>query len=190
VPALWAMAAPILAAAAPFLALAGIAAIVALGIMKLVKHADEIKKALGDAWSYVKEKAQAFWDWLSSLPGRAIEALEDLGHAIVQAFVDAWEKVKQVVSDAVHWIGKKIKSIPGVGRVIGWLSGPSDDAKAGASVPATEAPAVGGPGVNVDPLVAMAQANARVNEFTLNVNVARPKEEDPKAKSAKSAAAK
>lgn len=43
---------------------------------------------------------------------------------------------------------------------------------------------------NLIEIKSVAQANARINEFTLNVNVARPKDEDAKGKAAKTATAK
>jgi hypothetical protein len=84
VPALWAMAAPIIAVSLPLIGITLIVAAIAYGVLQLVKHWDQVKDAVGRAW-----------DYMQSIPGK----IED-------AFVDAWDAVKDAVARAFEFIAE------------------------------------------------------------------------------------
>jgi hypothetical protein len=117
IPALWGMAAPILAATWPFLAIAAAAALVAYGILKLIEYAPQIGEALGNAWEAVKDTARDAWEYLVGLWDRFLETMRNLGHDLIEAFHNAWETIKEEAAAALDWISRKSREIP----ILGWL---------------------------------------------------------------------
>lgn len=113
-PALWSMAAAVIAATWPFLAIAAAAAVVAYGILKIVRHAKEIGAAITSAIDVVREKAAAFFDYLTGA-----NPADNLAKDLTDAFDEAWETIKQGASDAIDWLGEELRKIP----VLGWLGG-------------------------------------------------------------------
>lgn len=127
VPALWAMAAPIIAAMLPFLALAAAAALVAYGVLKLIKYGPQIKAALVNAFASVLKSCISFEEWIQNLPNRLYGSLQDVGDAIIDAFEDAWDAVKGATNEAVHYILTKMHEIPLFGA-LSYVAGKVDDA--------------------------------------------------------------
>ena len=110
VPALGAMAAGWIAAAAPILAIVAAVAAVAYGIIKLIKHWDKVRAAGGRAWDWVKDKAQSFIDFFRRLPGRIVDAFEDMVDSIRTFFRDLFD-----------WIIAEAKKLPGRVPILGRL---------------------------------------------------------------------
>lgn len=90
IPALYAMVAPIVMASLPLI---GIAAIVGAITYAVLKWGPAIKKGAGEAWEWVREKAQAFWDFISGIPGRIVDGFEEVGRKIKQFFKEAFDYV-------------------------------------------------------------------------------------------------
>jgi hypothetical protein len=117
VPALAAMAAGWIAAAAPILAVVAAVGFLALGVIKLVKHWDEVKAAGGRAWDWIKERARSL-----------VDSLESLGETIAAPFIAAFKVVKAIASavinffvdrindviDSMNWVIRKADKLPGV----------------------------------------------------------------------------
>jgi hypothetical protein len=68
VPAFIAWATATLAATWPLLAIGAVVFSVALGVLELVKHWDDVKKAIGEAWQTLKDTGEAVLDWMADLP--------------------------------------------------------------------------------------------------------------------------
>ncbi len=110
VPALAAMAAGWVLAAAPILAVVAAVGLVTLGIIKLIRNWDRVRDIGGRAWQWIKDKAVGFVDYIRSLPGR-----------IVDAFARMVESIKQFFSDLFSWIGREVKALPGKIPILGTL---------------------------------------------------------------------
>lgn len=107
VPALIAMAAGWVAALAPVLLTIAAIALVAYGVIKLVRHWDTVKRAGGRAWDWIKDKAHGFVRWLAGI-----------GVMIAAPFIAAFEMVRSVVMGLIDgivakidWVVNKAKSI-------------------------------------------------------------------------------
>ena len=107
VPALIAMAAGWIAALAPVLAVVAAIALVAYGVIKLVRHWDTVKRAAGQTWEWIKDKAREF-----------VDDLAGIGSAIAAPFIAAFEMVRSVVMGLIDgivakidWVVNKAKSI-------------------------------------------------------------------------------
>jgi hypothetical protein len=112
VPALWSMAAPIIAATWPFLAIAAIVALIAYGILQVVKHADAIGAAITSAVDRARKRIKEFWDYVTGE-----NAADNLGKDISDALSHAWDVIKEKAFDVLDSISKKAREIP----VFGWL---------------------------------------------------------------------
>lgn len=117
VPALVQMAAAWLLAAGPvILTVAAIAAVV-YGIIKLIRHWDLVRAAAGRAWDFIKRKVSDFWNFIKSIPGRILQAFEDLGEGIIKALVKAFDFVVDRAKQAASIIWDEVKNIPVIGDI-------------------------------------------------------------------------
>lgn len=113
VPALYAMVVPILAASLPLTAIALLVAGITYAVLK---WGPSIKKGFGEAWDWVKAKAESFWDFISSVPGRIIDGFEEVGRKIKQFFQEAYDYVTSLDwADAIPGV----KTLKRAGRALG-----------------------------------------------------------------------
>lgn len=110
-PALYAMAVPIVTMMAPLLAVAAVVAALAYAIWK---WGPAIQKGLGDALDWVGRKAKEAWQFITSLPDLMAQGLADFASF-----------VKDEVGAALDWIDEKahdvwndIKQLPIIGTAI------------------------------------------------------------------------
>jgi hypothetical protein len=129
VPALWAMVAPILAATAPFLAIAAAVAVVAYGILRLVQYIQTHTEQIRAAWNNFVQTASDAWDAVVDAVMGAVDSVVAFGQKIIDGFERAWAAVKKGASDALTWIADQFANIPG----IHWMIEHSVNAAAGAS---------------------------------------------------------
>ena len=99
-----------LVAAAPFVLIGAAIAAVALLIIKYKKQAREV-------FNWIAGQLVRFVDWITSLPGRAINALVSLGNLIKTKIGEAWDWVKKKAEEAWDYI----VGIPG--RIKDWALG-------------------------------------------------------------------
>jgi hypothetical protein len=124
VPALWAMVAPIVIAMAPLLLIVAVVAVIAYGILQLIKHWDAVKNAAGHFAEYLHGLWSGFTGWLSDLWDSILKGLSDAWDSAVDGFKDGLSKAFEVVRN-LPIIGELIdlvadlKKITGVGRSIG-----------------------------------------------------------------------
>jgi hypothetical protein len=111
VPALIKMIAGWVAAAAPFIAIGVIVAAIALGVIKLVKNWDRVKKAAGAAWNFIIGKAKGALNFIASIPEK-----------ILSVFSSAWEGIKRGAKSAFEWIA----NLPVVKQLIDLIKGIAD----------------------------------------------------------------
>ncbi len=135
IPALWAMTVPIILATLPLLAIVGVVALLALGVIKIIKHWDQVKSvmrsvagwfvgighgivsAFDSAWEFVKSSAKAAFEWIISLP--VVKQLIELYNYFKNAKGTdsanaAADKAKAGGADAIGQYGAFYKNLTGV----------------------------------------------------------------------------
>ena len=103
-PALAAMAAPILVALAPLIAFGAAAALVAYGFIKLIKYLGDLKKGVVEAARWVISMARQMWHEIVDPIEDAIEAVERLGRRMIAVFDNAWREIKRITVNAAQSI--------------------------------------------------------------------------------------
>lgn len=116
-PALVAMAAPIVVALAPLIAFGAAVALVAYGVIELIKHWGDIKKAVSDAASWVISMARRMWHEITDPIVDAAEQIAQLTRATMDMFERMWTRLKQFAFDAAQDITNTIHKIPLIGRL-------------------------------------------------------------------------
>lgn len=118
VPALWAMAAPIIAASLPLIGITVVVAAISYGVIQLIKHWDKVK----DVILFIP---RTIYNAFRSGIGSVIGIFEDIGNAIKRAahsiadwFSHAWAVVKQQTLAFLEWLTAKMESIPLFGRLV------------------------------------------------------------------------
>jgi hypothetical protein len=114
IPVLWGMAAPIIAASVPLLAIAAIVAGLAYAIIKL---GPLIRENLGKAWDWVRDKAKEAWHAVIDPVIDGVHAIEDFASAAMRWFETLWTRLKKFAYDAAQSITDAIHKIPGIGML-------------------------------------------------------------------------
>ena len=97
-----AQAAAMIVAIAPYvLAVAAIAAVIAI-IVLCIKHWDDIKKAVADAWEWIKDKTKAAVDAVVGFFTKLGESITEKLNAIKEFFANIFEAIKQSVSEKLE----------------------------------------------------------------------------------------
>jgi hypothetical protein len=113
VPALISMAAGWIVALAPIILVIAAIALVAYGIIKLVRNWDTVKRGAGVAWDWIKDKISGFIDWIA-----------DIGSAIASPFIAAFNWVSDVINKVIDAIMAKINWVVDKAKTVGgWFSG-------------------------------------------------------------------
>lgn len=112
VPALYSMVAAWVAALAPILAVVAAVGLVALGVLKLVKHWDKIKAAAVRAWNAIKDSAGRAWDWITSKAAAAVNFVLGIPGRIAEKFWAMVDAIKTFFADAFDWIVEQAKQLP------------------------------------------------------------------------------
>ena len=108
VPALYAMAAPIVAASLPLIAIAAVVAAITYAILK---WGPSIMRTLAGVWQHVRDEAEAAWDFISGLPRRMIDAL-------IRGIERAAKYLRDKFEEVIDWIEEKLSKLPLVGKYV------------------------------------------------------------------------
>jgi len=90
-----------------FLAIAGITALVAVGVW-LYRNWDTVSKRVGAAWDFMREKGSGVIDWFKSIPGMIAKALSGVGDIIFGSLKSGFDKLLHFLGKIGHvWNGLK-----------------------------------------------------------------------------------
>lgn len=108
-------AAAVIAALAPYLAIvAAIAAVIAI-IVVCIKHWDDIKEAIGNAWDWIKDKTseavEAVCEWFNNMKDRVGAIVDEIKAAIEEKFEAMKEMMGRVMNAAKEVVTEKLDNM-------------------------------------------------------------------------------
>lgn len=80
-----------------------IAAVVAVGLI-IWRNFDKIKKWIGDAWSWVKDKTGAAWDWIKDKVTAVADWFRAIPDRIRTISSNMWDGIKDSFRDVINWV--------------------------------------------------------------------------------------
>ncbi len=104
VPSIIAMGVAIMEAVLPLILTVGWYALIAYGILMLVKHWDKVKVAASAVWTEIKKGGNALLDWIASVPGKIEDAFSGAAETIGSAIANL-PIIKQLI-ELYNWAAR------------------------------------------------------------------------------------